>query len=97
MSRGNESRSEQTVANTRLLHRLWESSDGYDVVIVCGELRWYVHRHVLERMSEYMQEYLPLEAEDVSLRIDLVKKQRCPDRTQETLTIFVRADRWCGT
>ncbi|KAK7738475.1 telomerase inhibitor [Cytospora paraplurivora] len=43
---------------------LWESSDGYDVVIVCGELRWYVHRYVLERMSEFMQEYLPPEAED---------------------------------
>ncbi|ROW02069.1 hypothetical protein VPNG_07691 [Cytospora leucostoma] len=57
---GSESGSEPEPAGLSL----WESSDGYDVVIVCGELKWYVHRYVLERMSEYMQEYLPPAAED---------------------------------
>ncbi|KUI57568.1 hypothetical protein VP1G_04905 [Cytospora mali] len=43
---------------------LWESGRGHDVIISCGEAKWFVHRHVLVRMSKFMEEFLPPPRED---------------------------------
>ncbi|KAF3762608.1 hypothetical protein M406DRAFT_72595 [Cryphonectria parasitica EP155] len=43
---------------------LWDKPDGADIIIRCKGLRWEVHRHILVEKSEYMEKYLPPEAED---------------------------------
>lgn len=54
-----------------LNHRLWDDPVGADLMIRCrsgggGEAHWKVHRHILLDMSEWMEKYMPPEAEDVS-------------------------------
>ncbi|KUI66922.1 hypothetical protein VM1G_02063 [Cytospora mali] len=43
---------------------LWESGRGHDVIIICGEAKWFVHRYVLVRMSKFMEKFLPPQRED---------------------------------
>lgn len=70
----NSLRVQNIFANNAICNdRLWNKPEGADLIIRCHPRRgqkvhWMVHRDILMDMSEWMENYMPPEAEDVSYR-----------------------------